>query len=113
MSHHSDQGDNPIFNPSYGALEIDPFFLSRSFQTLISIPTFQDRILISLYKGVKAPENSTRGRRAALLKFSEVCHFIHPNKCRKYISSLLSVIQDIIEKGDEMLQTTLSESMDK
>ncbi len=41
---------------------------------------------------------STRARRSALLKFSEVCDHIHPTKCRKYVSSLLNVIQDIIER---------------
>lgn len=84
--------------------------LNKVIKTLIA--SFQDRVLIALYKGIKSSE-STRARRSALLKFSEVCDHIHPTKCRKYVSSLLNVIQDIIERGDELIQQTLSDSMDK
>eukprot|EP01119_Soliformovum_irregulare_P004870 TRINITY_DN1603_c0_g1_i1.p1 TRINITY_DN1603_c0_g1~~TRINITY_DN1603_c0_g1_i1.p1 ORF type:complete len:2158 (+),score=703.02 TRINITY_DN1603_c0_g1_i1:70-6543(+) len=77
------------------------------------IDSFPERILFELYKVVKRGRSSGRSQKTALLKFSEVCRYIKPSKCPKYIMSLLVPFADIIAEGDETLQEALAASMDK
>ncbi|KAL6062018.1 hypothetical protein QOT17_012438 [Balamuthia mandrillaris] len=84
--------------------------LTRVLKTLVGM--FQDRVLISLYKGFR-DLGPTRVRKTALLKFSELCHHVHPTKCRKYISSLLPVFHEMVESEDELLFQAFTEALDK
>lgn len=53
---------------------------------------------------IKKGRSCGRAQRAALVKFSEICHYIKPNKCRKYMTSLLVPMADIIAHGGELIQ---------
>ncbi|EGG16421.1 Huntingtin family protein [Cavenderia fasciculata] len=54
-----------------------------------------------------------KSQRIALVKFGEVCHFIRPNKCRKYITSLAAPINHLLRlTNDESLQDTIAGTME-
>ena len=71
-----------------------------------------ERILFELYKVIKKGRSAGRQLRASLIKFSEICKYIKPSRCRKYITSLLVPLSDIISEGDELLQESLANCMD-
>ena len=49
----------------------------------------------------------------AVSKFGDLCKFIRPTKCRNYITLLLPLIEEMIKNGSELLQQTLSLSVEK
>ncbi|KYQ92058.1 hd [Tieghemostelium lacteum] len=54
-----------------------------------------------------------KSQRIALIKFGEVCSFIRPSKCRKYILSLVPPINTLLQiTEDESLQESISISME-
>jgi hypothetical protein len=48
-----------------------------------------------------------RSQRAAISKFAELCVYIKPSKCRKYITALLPPFFDIINEGDDTIQVII------
>lgn len=84
--------------------------LNKVIKELIDI--YPDRILFELYKVIKRGRSCGRAQRASLTKFSEICHYIKPIKCRKYITSLLLPIAEIIAHGGEMIQESLATGME-
>lgn len=65
-----------------------------------------------MFQKKKAPVNE-KAQRYCLLKFAEMCPTIRPSKCRKYATSVLPVIEEILKNGNEMMQQTFSDSMDR
>ncbi|EGC29883.1 hypothetical protein DICPUDRAFT_95859 [Dictyostelium purpureum] len=54
-----------------------------------------------------------KSQRIALVKFGEVCSFIRPSKCRKYILSLVPPINILLQiHDDESLQESIATSME-
>ncbi|KAF2077646.1 hypothetical protein CYY_001033 [Polysphondylium violaceum] len=54
-----------------------------------------------------------KSQRIALIKFGEVCSYIRPSKCRKYIISLVPPINNLLQLvEDESLQESISISME-
>jgi len=80
------------------------------YEFMVSHP---ERILFELYKIVKKGKASGRAQKSALLKFAEISHYIKPAKCRKYITSLLVPIADIINDGIDLMHEALSTAMEK
>lgn len=62
---------------------------------------FSERIVFELYRGMKGPRLSGRSQRIAIELFGAVCNHIRPNRCHKFIQSLLPVWKKILTEGDE------------
>eukprot|EP01091_Cochliopodium_minus_P007275 TRINITY_DN17181_c0_g1_i1.p1 TRINITY_DN17181_c0_g1~~TRINITY_DN17181_c0_g1_i1.p1 ORF type:complete len:384 (+),score=68.95 TRINITY_DN17181_c0_g1_i1:29-1180(+) len=71
-----------------------------------------ERIMYEIFKLIKTQDNE-KSQRIAVGKFGELCKFIRPSKCRKYITSLMPLIEDMIKNGGELLQQTLSISLER
>ncbi|PRP81029.1 hypothetical protein PROFUN_11181 [Planoprotostelium fungivorum] len=77
------------------------------------IDAHSDRILFELFRILKKGSDGGKAQRAAMKKFGDVCHFIKPSKSRKYITSLLPCIEQIIIESDEVMHEVMAISMEK
>jgi hypothetical protein len=76
------------------------------------IHSSSEKILITLFKGIKHP-TSIRSQRVALVKFSEVCDHIRPSNIRRFMITLKKLFPTILKDTNEALHESLSIAMER
>ncbi|XP_063237175.1 huntingtin isoform X2 [Bacillus rossius redtenbacheri] len=70
------------------------------------------KILVELHKEIKKNGNA-RSLRAALWRFSELCHMIRPQKGKPYMLNLIPCIMHVAQRPEEPILETLAAAMHK
>eukprot|EP01135_Chromosphaera_perkinsii_P001526 Nk52_evm6s206 gene=Nk52_evmTU6s206 len=71
------------------------------------------RLQVELYKEIKKPNSPSKSLKAALTKFSALCHLIKPAKSRVFVASIIQPLCRAIVRDSDLLQEALTTILPK
>lgn len=84
--------------------------LNKHVRTLLK--SHHERIVYELFRGLRGAAPAGRAQRIAMELFGAVCHRIKPHRGRKFMQSLLQILEQILQTGDVLLLETLGAQFD-